>query len=161
MYKDWYYEQDPPQNPSQGFMWLKNMSQSTHRELKREPRKFWLFYSGKCESTHDAYRGKAIILVNRNTLSTSEIAVSMAKCLEASILIGENTGGMLAFGETLYYQLPHSRLRLILPHKIFLPNGLREGRGFLPDFWLDSHDPVEEIIRWLKNLENYRYILGG
>ena len=114
--------------------------------------RFWNLYG---------YQGKAIILVNRNSLSTSEIAVSQAKCLEDSILMGENTGGKLTFGETLYYRLPHSRLKIILPMKIFLPKGLKEGRGFLPDFWLDTYDPIKEIIRWIKDRDNYRYTLGS
>ena len=41
-------------------------------------------------------------------------------------------------------------MAIFLPNVIFL-DMFEEGKGFEPDYWLDTTEPLEEIKDWLKN----------
>ena len=94
------------------------------------------------------YKKELVILTDKNTASSAEI---MVKCLKESIpqsiIIGENTKGMLNTGDTRYYYLPYSMIFLSVPTAIFA-NVFEEGTGFLPDFW-SKDDALQAAIEFL------------
>ncbi len=113
--------------------------------------------------THDAapveilpnsspFDGKLLILVDSNTGSSAETFVLMAKQYSQAIVVGENTRGMARFGEIKLYSLPNSTIRIQAGSKIFHdPTGLfTEGRGFVPDYWLEGSEPISEIVERLE-----------
>lgn len=100
--------------------------------------------------------GQLVVLMNRGVASSGEATVAYSRSVKNSLLIGENTAGIGTFGEVRSYVLPNSGIRLWLPSKLFLSPGLLEGRGFLPDYWLDSDTPVAEIVRWLNHPDDYQ-----
>lgn len=102
-----------------------------------------------------AYDGTLILLVNSETASSGESAVLYARSCKNLLLIGENTMGCNTFGNVASYELPHSRIVCRIPNVINLcpdPNDCLEGRGFAPDYWVDSEDVEGEVLKWLSGL---------
>lgn len=87
-----------------------------------------------------------VTLVDNGCASACESFVSHARQLEHSVVVGENSGGVGVFGEVLVYRLPKSGLGMTAGMKHFHdPDPTRdvpEGRGHLPDYWLDSDEPL-------------------
>lgn len=104
------------------------------------------------EPEKGTYDGTLYFLMNSNTASSGESSVHYAKSLKHAIFIGENTMGCNTFGETASYRLKRSGVVLCVPHKIFLcrnPEDCAEGKGFTPDYWVDSADVRREVVRWI------------
>jgi len=102
------------------------------------------------------YKGKAIILINRRTFSSGQSVAKSAKAIPDSLLVGESTATGGPFGDLLYYRLPHSRILFLFPFNFSF--NLDDGEEYLkPDLWLDSDDPVSEVIRWLNAPTDYRF----
>jgi hypothetical protein len=55
------------------------------------------------------------------------------------------------------YYLPNSKFVVILPRRFLLIPGLEECVGFLPDYWLDSMEPLKEVLYWLRDPDNYQF----
>lgn len=89
--------------------------------------------------------------------SAGEDFLSYSKSLPDITIVGENSGGVGTFGEIRSYVLPNSKIRLNFPSKIFLSKYAEEGIGFLPDYWLDSSKPEEEVSNWLNDPQNYQF----
>lgn len=119
-------------------------------------KRVWTFRQDLKEQAMGTYPGQAIVLADRRVSSSGEAAVAYSKSVPNRILVGENTAGIGTFGGIRQYVLPHSRIRIVLPYKLFVSPELLEGRGFLPDYWIDSAEPVLEIARWLKHPETYQ-----
>jgi hypothetical protein len=128
---------------------------------KKTPAKKWEFDATHDQKTHGSYKGKLIILANRRVLSAGEGMVGVSRSVKNSIVIGENTGGSAQFSSTCGYYLPHSKFVVNLPRQFILIPGLEECIGYLPDYWLDTHEPVEEVFKWLEEPENYQFSFSG
>ncbi len=76
--------------------------------------------------------------------------MTCARSVPNCVVVGQNSSGASTFGDILSYQLPRSGIILHLPYKLFL-EGINEGEGFEPDYWVDSSDVQGELLAWLKN----------
>ena len=134
---------------------------SDHQKLdnyyRKTPVKSWDFASTKTQNTSGSYDGRLILLTNRRVLSAGEGMVGISRSVNNSILIGENTGGSAQFSSTCGYYLPHSKFIVNLPRQFILVPGLEECVGYLPDYWLDTMDPVKEVLTWLDNPDTYQF----
>lgn len=120
-----------------------------------EPVRKWDFYPASPRRLEKAqYAGTLFLLTSEHVGSAGEAAVSMSMNVKNLVIIGESTGGRGVFGDTLNYVLPHTRIVVTLPHKLFL-SGAQEGVGFAPDYWLDAPDLLEEVLRWLDATATY------
>lgn len=129
------------------------------KKLKKEPSRTWdLFYEKMVQQMGD-YKGKSIIISNRKVASSGEATIAYSKSVPGNIIIGENSGGVGTFGEILTYMLKNSKIYFNLPSKLFLAPQVKEGSGYMPDLWLDSSEPAAEIVKWLKQGENYQFEL--
>lgn len=102
------------------------------------------------------FDGTLIMLINGDTASSGETAILYAKSLKHFILIGENSMGCNTFGNVASYSLKHSKITARIPNTLNLctnPDDCAEGKGFTPDFWVDSTDVQGEALAWIK--ENY------
>jgi len=127
--------------------------------IKKKPMKEWNF-DVENESKQGSFRGKAYMLINRNTASSGEDAVNIARSsFENIVVIGENTLGITTFADQLQYKLKNSKIILFLCSAITPTPGLQEGYGQLPDIWLDSSNPDLELEKWLSNPKGYRSFL--
>jgi hypothetical protein len=145
---------DISQNPTLE-EYIKNAREKLKEHQKKPYRKFNIFESPKPE--YGDYKGNLFVLTNRNIASSGEALCSYARSVKKSFLIGENTAGIGTFGEIDNYQLPNSNIILNVPEKLFVHTNLIESIGFMPDYWLDSPTPIEELIRYIKFRENYSF----
>jgi C-terminal processing protease CtpA/Prc len=90
------------------------------------------------------FRAPLVALVDNGCASSCESFVQYVPQLERGLVVGENTGGVGVFGEVRPYRLPNSGLGMSAGRKYFHdPDPARiapEGRGRLPDLWLDTSD---------------------
>lgn len=96
------------------------------------------------------FLGDTIVLINHNVCSSSEVAVLYSTMMKNSILVGSKTGGVNNFGNIEGYILPKSNLLVMIPTSVFHHELFNEGVGILPKYWLDSEDPINDIIKWIK-----------
>ena len=68
--------------------------------------------------------------------------------VENVVFVGENSGGAVTFGQVSTHQLPHSKLRIVLPIKLnaMLDLEWREERGYLPDLWIPAVDALNYAV---------------
>jgi len=88
-----------------------------------------------------------IVVADQSVASAGEGLLSyFYRQVENVVIVGENTAGALTFGQVSVHQLPHSKLRVVLPIKLNAATDLewREERGFLPDLWV----PAEEALNY-------------
>lgn len=132
-----------------------------HQELleqyKKNPKKEWEFKIDTSISQQGTYKGTMVVLMNRNTESSGETAVYYSKSVKNAISVGENTYGAGMFSPAMKYYLPNSKICMQIAHHIDFIPGFQESIGFIPDYWLDSDYPVEEIVKWLNNPETYQF----
>lgn len=130
-------------------------------ELMREkPVRTWLHVSDELlDRQMGEYEGSAVFLVDRGVASSGEALLDYSKSVPGAVIVGENTAGIGTFGEVRHYWLPNSHISLLLPCKLFLAPGFEEGVGYIPDYWLDSPEPVIEIAAWLNNPDTYQFEL--
>lgn len=122
---------------------------------KRDCNREWVRLSETApyEREKGSYQGTVYMLVNSNTASAGETAVLYGRSLKDFVLIGENTMGCNTFGNVASYQLTHSQIVCRIPNVINLcenHDDCEEGKGFTPDYWVDSFDVEGKVIEWLK-----------
>lgn len=93
------------------------------------------------------YRGRLVVVVDRGCNSACETSVLLARQIPGAIVVGENTEGTMKVGELRWYRLPESRVWISLGMRVHRdPSGrFVEGRGYLPDLWLDGRDTEGQI----------------
>jgi hypothetical protein len=132
-----------------------------YKNYRRSPLKTWEFdFTDKLKQS-GSYTGTLILLTNRRVLSAGEGMVGASQSVENRIIIGENTGGSAQFSSTCGYYLPNSKFIAHLPRQLILIPGLEECVGYLPDYWLDTMEPMKEVINWLDDPDNYQFNYSG
>ena len=126
----------------------------------------------KLFSRGSKFKGKLIILTDRNTVSAGEGAILFAKQIFGNdnvYTVGENTYGMAEYWNVFDVQLPNSKINI---HTSFSRNETMrkneqwhgEGTGLYPDYWCtgcDLNETIfmitgdEEMKEKLKNIEFY------
>lgn len=79
------------------------------------------------------FKGKAIVLVNKQVYSSAEVAVLYSKLLTNTIIVGTNIGGVNQFGNIDGCLLPYSKIVITLPTTVFFHELMKESIGILPD----------------------------
>lgn len=143
--------------------------QSDIENFKTEPKKIirkWIDtsseYIGECN-----FAGKVIIITDRNSASSSEDTIQLAKRLfgKNCYLVGENSKGCFSYGNILPYQLPNKSLCLYVPSTIFMNYANSEyynieGIGFTPDYWSTNEDLLETLVA-ITGDKSLRKVLHG
>ena len=100
--------------------------------------------SGKPGTAKAEFSGHLVILTDAGCKSACESFIMLARQLPGTLVIGENTGGTREFALSRPYRLPESGVFINIPiSRIHHPDpAVRfvEGRGYLPDFWVDEED---------------------
>lgn len=94
------------------------------------------------------FSGHLHIIINDSVASSAELAIDMTSCIDNRTVYGCNTLGIGRFGDLLIYYLPNSKATLWCPHKIY-ENGIEEGEGYEPDFWIDDTNTLKQILNIL------------
>ncbi|MCD4848667.1 MAG: hypothetical protein K8R76_10820 [Candidatus Aegiribacteria sp.] len=144
-----------------GFEETVNRMRQALERLREKPVRNWLYVRDELTPRQMGdYEGRAVFLIDRRVASSGEALIDYTKSIPGAMLIGENSAGVGSFGEVHQYWLPNSLIRLFLPCKLFIAPGFEEGVGYIPDYWLDSPEPVMEIARWLNNPDTYQFELS-
>jgi hypothetical protein len=83
--------------------------------------------------------------------------IGASQSVKNRIIIGENTGGVAQFSDACEFYLPNSKFIAKLPRQFLIIPGLEECVGYLPDYWLDTNEPLEEVMSWLQNPNSYQF----
>lgn len=95
-----------------------------------------------------------IILTGKMTASSAEIFVDMARNVENTLIIGENTGGFLTNNMSGSTKLTYSRIEVGYGNMvtIFPENDFEEGYGFEPDLWCPAVYAEEAAVNFVHRM---------
>lgn len=96
------------------------------------------------------YEGKVYVVMNKATASSAEMGISPSYHLKNAVRVGSASFGCGTFGNCILFQLQNSKLVFRFGHRLFYHEGFEEGKGFLPDFWIDDMNPVGVVEQYLK-----------
>jgi hypothetical protein len=127
---------------------------------KENPLRYWEIENRNIK--HDkkgTYKGRTIIISNHYNASAGETTLARIKSsIPNSVIIGENSCGAFVFSSKISYCLKNSLIKLQLTKSLEIHPDCHGDKGFLPDYWLDSKEPVKEIVDWINNPETYQFI---
>lgn len=90
---------------------------------------------------------KIFVLIDDKVASSAESFIEYLKTLENVILVGTNTSGILLSNAYTTIQLPNSHINISLGNIITAKKGFTEGKGFEPDIWINSGDPLDKVLK--------------
>jgi len=134
-----------------------NLNNGNEPHVNNTTIKKWKFDSTPYKGIKEGYKGNLIVLANRNVLSAGEAMVGVSESVKERILIGENTGGSVQFPSAFGYYLPNSKFIASLPRHLIIIPGINECIGYKPDYWLNTAQPLEEILSWINNPSSYQF----
>ena len=109
----------------------------------------WVENKGDTDLPKGDYNGKFVVITDYFCGSSAEETVNFTKSLKNAVLVGTNTFGCNCFTNLWVCMLPKTHMAMYLPN-VALVDMFEEGKGFEPDFWLDSETPLDDVINWLK-----------
>ena len=122
-----------------------------HKKSKEQKTKDWVVHNKiSIEKEKSAFNGKMIVLTDYYCASSAEETINFTGSLKNVIRVGTNTNGCNCFTNLWVCVLPKTYMAMFLPNVAFL-DMFEEGKGFEPDYWLDTTEPLEEIKNWLRN----------
>jgi len=89
-----------------------------------------------------------IVLMDANVYSAGEGFISYLHQVENVVLVGENSGGALTYGQMSHHRLPNSKLLVGLPTSlnVFVDLEYREEKGFFPDLWVPTGEALNYAV---------------
>ncbi len=95
------------------------------------------------------YNGTLYVVMNKATASSAEMGVSPSYYVKNAVRVGSGTLGCGTFGNCIAFQLPNSKICFRYGHRLFYYENFEEGKGFLPDYWIDDKDPVGVVEKYI------------
>lgn len=138
----------------------KKMIRSSGKEvdsMRKEPSRIvtkTVLKDSKYFNDESSFKGKLIILIDRNSVSAAESSVTMAKTIfgdENVLVVGENSYGMALFLDFMTLKLPFSGIGIqtAFEKNLQIENAASwhgEGFGIYPDFWAAENDLNQTIF---------------
>lgn len=78
--------------------------------------------------------------------SSAELAIAWAKTYPRVTFYDCNSLGIVCFGDLHVDYLPHSKITLWCPQKVFDAN-IRETVGFSPDYRIDNNNVLSVVLK--------------
>ena len=126
-----------------------------HKRTENKKLKEWIIHSkNNIDLKKSTFDGEMIVLIDYYCASSAEETINFTRSLKNVIRVGTNTNGCNCFTNLWVCILPKTNMAIFLPNVAFL-DMFEEGKGFEPDYWLDTTEPLEEIKRWLKEKNNF------
>ena len=144
--------------PSETKLFFDEMSK-LNSLLIEKPQRYWEIENRNINQNKiGTYKGKVIVLSNHYNVSAGETTLAKIKSsIPNSIIIGENSCGAFVFSSKNSYCLKNSLIKLQLTKWLEIHPDCHGDKGFFPDYWLDSKDPVNEILDWINNPDTYQF----
>lgn len=109
-----------------------------------------------------------IVLVDANVYSSGEGFISYLHQVENVVLVGENSGGALTYGQMSHHRLPNSKMLVALPTSlnVFVDLEYREEKGFFPDLWVPAGEALNYAVAAVRagaiaTSQSYREEISG
>jgi hypothetical protein len=109
-----------------------------------------------------------IVLMDANVYSSGEGFISYLHQVENVVLVGENSGGALTYGQMSHHRLPNSKMLVGLPTSlnVFVDLEYREEKGFFPDLWAPAEDALNYAVAAVRRgtiptSQSYREEISG
>ena len=120
-----------------------------------EVKKYNLYHPDS--EVQSAYPGTMYVVMNNKTASSAEMGISSSYYLKNAVRVGSGSFGCSSFGNCIMFQLPNSKLIFCFGHRLFYHDNFEEGKGFLPDFWIDDANPVRVVEEYLlkRSFDNF------
>jgi hypothetical protein len=89
-----------------------------------------------------------IVLMDANVYSSGEGFISYLHQVENVVIVGENSGGALTYGQMSHHRLPNSKMLVGIPTSlnVFVDLEYREEKGFFPDLWVPAEDALNYAV---------------
>lgn len=101
------------------------------------------------------FTGKVYLLNSHETFSSASWLAEVFKYYKLGIIVGEETGGMnISSGDIINTILPHTKMNLMLPYKMFYMIGAEDGseiHGVLPDVPQSSEKAMDWVLKKICN----------
>lgn len=117
-------------------------------ELPDEVKSYRMCYPDK--NITPTYNGTLYVVMNKATSSSAEMGVSPSYYVKNAVRVGSGTFGCTTFGSCITFQLPNSKIIFRYGNRLFYYENFEEGKGFLPDYWIDDTNPVGVVEEYLK-----------
>lgn len=117
-------------------------------DLPEETKHYSMDYPA--DNIPSTYDGALYVVMNKATGSSAEMGVSSSYYVKNAIRVGSASAGCGTFGNVIMFQLPHSKILFCFGHRLFYHEKFEEGKGFLPDYWIDEADPVRVVEEYIK-----------
>jgi len=109
-----------------------------------------------------------IVLMDANVYSSGEGFISYLHQVENVVLVGENSGGAVTYGQMSHHRLPNSKMLVGLPTSlnVFVDLEYREEKGFLPDLWVPAGEALNYAVAAVRRgtidtSQSYREEISG
>ncbi len=144
--------------PSETKIFFDEMSKLNSQFIEK-PMRYWKITNRNINQNEiGTYKGKVIVLSNHYNASAGETTLAKIKSsMPNSIVIGENSCGAFVFSSKNSYCLKNSLIKLQLTKWLEIHPDCHGDKGFFPDYWLDSKEPVKEVVNWIKNPGTYQF----
>lgn len=139
-------------------------------EFQLEKEKRYYTFSSRITNTLSQYdfpltTSRIIVITDNYTASVAEKFIGYLYMLNKNniTIIGENTSGSLTYGGNIEYELPNSRIKLILASQSyknteilnFVDSWHGENHGFYPDYWFVNNN-LSELLYYLTSDEELK-----
>ena len=131
-----------------GENWFVGAYLSSPEDIQDEIKRYAYDYPNLKEQP--SYEGTVYVVMNKATASSAEMGISPSYHLKNAVRVGSASFGCGTFGNCVLFQLPHSKIVFRFGHRLFYHEGFEEGKGFLPDFWIDDKNPVAVVEQYIK-----------
>lgn len=128
-------------------------------ELPDEVKSYQMRYPN--EHVVSTYHGTLYVVMNKSTASSAEMGVSPSYYVNNAVRVGSGTFGCTTFGNCFFYQLPNSKICLFYGSRLFYYENFEEGKGFLPDYWIDDKNPVGVVEEYIKKKATFKETHGS
>ena len=96
---------------------------------------------------------KIALLIDENTVSSGELFTMLARQSDKVVVMGNNSGGMMDYGNILRYKTQCSTIRIQVPmdRMLWIDTGFFvDKEGLKPDVYLQGNNLIEQAIDRLK-----------
>ena len=101
----------------------------------------------RTDPSRGKFSGRLFVLQNKGIASSGESALKYAASVKNAVFVGSATAGCGQFGDVRRFRLPNSGISFRMGFKVFNMDGFEEGKGFLPDYWVDLEgDEIYSVI---------------
>jgi len=89
-----------------------------------------------------------IVLMDANVYSSGEGFISYLHQVKNVVIVGENSGGAVTYGQMSHHRLPNSQILVAVPTSlnVFVDLEYREEKGFFPDLWVPAEDALNYAV---------------